>query len=51
MSQHSARDAADNRAETELMIAFERCGVNAHDAALTNLGFAQRWRLRTTSHE
>jgi hypothetical protein len=45
IAQHSACDAADNRAETELMITFERYRVDPRDAALTNFCFAQRGGL------
>ena len=57
IAQHSACDAADNRAETELMITFERYRVDARDAALANFCFAHRGRLahggrvRAAGHE
>src|SRR6266404_6295304 len=57
IAQQSACDAADNRAETELMITFERNRVDARDAALANFCFAHRGRLahrgrvRAAGHE
>src|ERR1700730_982980 len=51
IAQHSACDSADNRAETELMITFERYRVDARDAALTNFCLAHRGRVRAAGHE
>jgi hypothetical protein len=57
ITQHSACDATNNRAETELMITFERYRVDARDAALTNFCLAHRGRLphrgrvRAAGHE
>src|SRR4030081_1730549 len=51
IAQQSACDAADNRAETALMIPFERYGVDARDAALTDFCLAHHGRLRAAGHE
>jgi hypothetical protein len=51
MAQYTARDAADNRAETELMIALDRYGIDPGDAALANLRLPHGGRLRTARYK
>jgi hypothetical protein len=51
MAQHSARDAANDRAETELMTTLERYRIDARDAALTDFGLADVGGLRAARHE
>jgi hypothetical protein len=51
MTEHASRDAADDRAETELMIALDRHGIYARDAALANLRLPHGGRLRTARYK
>jgi hypothetical protein len=51
MSKHAAGDAADDRAETELVIALDRHGIDARDAALANLRLPYGGRLRTARYK
>jgi hypothetical protein len=46
MTEHATRDAADNRAKTELMITFDRYRVEARDAALPNFRLTHGGGLR-----
>jgi len=51
MAKQSASDAADNRAKTKLVIAFERYRIDVRDTALTNFSLAQGRGLRAAHHE
>jgi hypothetical protein len=51
MTEHASRDAADDRAETELMVALDRHGIDARNAALANLRLSHGGRLRTARYE